>query len=85
MTDPAFIIRGWWKQSDGTITEVKATFASPAQEPEDGCWYCAVECPGVLTSEKKIYGAYADQATELAKMLLLSQFDFYGIEHIEES
>ncbi|MFT5439953.1 MAG: hypothetical protein ACI9MJ_001820 [Alphaproteobacteria bacterium] len=84
MTDPAFILRGRRKQSDGKITEVTATFASPAQEPEDGCWYCAVECPGVLTSKKKIYGAYSDQATELAKMLILSQFEYYGIDIIDD-
>ncbi|MEK9721871.1 MAG: hypothetical protein VW405_00120 [Rhodospirillaceae bacterium] len=85
MAGTAFILQGRRREADGTVTEVVATFAPPVQEPDDGSWYCEVACPGVLTSEKKIYGVTAEQAVALARSLVSSQFDHYGFDPIRDS
>ncbi|MPY69084.1 MAG: hypothetical protein GEU92_03250 [Alphaproteobacteria bacterium] len=72
-------LTGFVTNADGTITEVAAAISRPSREAGHPSWYCIVQCPAILSSDKAIYGVDEKQAAELAEMFLREMFDHHGV------
>ena len=64
-------------QPDGSA--VTAVLSKPARNPGHNEWISTIHCPALFPHDKSVAGADADQALELAEMLVNELFDHHGI------
>jgi hypothetical protein len=75
---PAKIIQGIGPNGGLTFAE----FSTPEFSVGQSIWVCTIHCPALFTADKSVAGIDADQALELAEMLVTELFDHRGIKPI---
>lgn len=78
MENPAKTIRG--HNPAGEV--ITTTLGKPVSSVENPDWVCTIHCPALFADDKSVAGVDADQALELAEMLVMELFDHRGIKPI---
>jgi len=83
MSEPARVLRGVTQAADGSSVEVRAEEFPPEPTPGHDDWSCAVRCPYLFASDKRIAGVDAAQALELTEFFLRRVFADRGVRDVE--
>ena len=79
MKNPARSFHGKRLNDDGSVTTVGAAISKPKPEKGEQDWSCVVHCPFLFASDKKIIGADAEQALELAETFVRSLLEHHDV------
>ena len=87
MTKPVRVFRGSKNSDAGSVIEVLCVIYPPKIEEGQHDWSCVVSCPFLFETDKKIAGADAAQAIELAEDFLRDLLGHHGgpLEEIADS
>ncbi|MCW8862632.1 MAG: hypothetical protein OQK07_09450, partial [Rhodospirillales bacterium] len=66
--------------ASGAAVQVMAEIRVPEKTQAHEEYSCVVVCPEVLGDEKRIFGADAAQAAELAEAFILTLWEHHGIK-----
>ena len=79
VTKPALVLRGSKTSDDGSVNEVICAIYPPNSEEGQQNWSCLVRCPFLFDADKRIAGADAAQAIELAETFLRDLLRHHGV------